>query len=58
MDLIFRLVKYLILGRYLIHKVNHDKNKSGNHNLKANEFVEKNKNFNKSCKNAVSAIHM
>lgn len=52
MDLIFRLVKYLILGRYLIH----DKNKSGKHNLKANtcKFVEK--SVNRSCKIAIFAI--
>lgn len=56
MDLIFRLVKYLILGRYFIHKVNHDKNKSGKHNLKANtcKFVEK--SVNRSCKIAIFAI--
>lgn len=41
MDLIFCFVKYLILGRYIIYKVNYDKNKSGNYNFKVNEFVGK-----------------
>lgn len=40
--IIFCFVKYLILGRYFIYKVNYDKNKSGKYNFKVKicKFVE------------------
>lgn len=56
MDLIFCFVKYLILGRYFIYKVNYDKNKSGKYNFKVNicKFVEK--SVNRSCKYVIFVI--